>query len=478
MHKKLLLAVATSLAVAGCVTVGPDYQARDFDLPEQWPEHHLLDEADTTDWLEWWQRFEDPVLNQLVGRALDDNLEIRLQAARIEEARARLGLARAEQRPSLSAQAEASRDRQPAAAMPLEGFEPSPSNLFSISGMLSYELDLWGRLTREREAAEAILEENQFSREAVRLNVVADVVATYFNLRTAQSQLAITKQALETREETYRLERVRFEAGDADELSLRQAQSELATARAQLPAYIQQVRVLEGALGALLGLTPAELFREFELGDERLEQIALPEGVPSYLPSQLLERRPDIRAAEAGVIAATAGVGVAQASRLPRLNLTTLLGTAAVDTGDLFTGDAMTWGLGASVAGPLLDFGRGRARVDTAEAIRSQAELRYEATVNTAFREVRDALVVYETSGDRVAAIQEQVDAIGRSLYVAELRYREGLVGFIELLDAQRALLSAELALAEANRDRLTATATLFKALGGGWSETAAEDDA
>lgn len=219
----------------------------------------------------------------------------------------------------------------------------------------------------------------------------------------------------------------------------------------------------------LVGMSPAELMTldEMDLGEYTpLEAIHLPEDLPATLPSELLERRPDVRAAEAELMAATAAIGVAQAERLPRLNLTALLGTAATDTSDLFTGAAETWGLGSSVAGPLFDFGRGRAGVEAAEAMAAQSRARYQATVISAFNEVRDALSLYRTSSQRAQAIRAQVAAVERTSQLAELRYQEGFIGFIEVLDAQRSLLAAELALAEAVRDQLNATATLFKALG------------
>ncbi|WP_254277059.1 efflux transporter outer membrane subunit [Halomonas sp. 3H] len=465
MRKAVPVLLLFTALLAGCA-VGPDYRPPALDLPEQWPEHVLLGDEARAGWQQWWRQFEDPHLDALVTRAVDDNLELRLQLARIQEARARLGLARAEQLPSVNAQAEASRERTPGTLSP---FGESTDNTFSLAGVLDYELDLWGRLAREREIAEAQLEQSAFAHDAVRLNVIADVVATYFDLRSAQRQLRITEATAESREETFRLEQLRFDVGESDELALRQAQSELESTLAQLPSQRERVRVLEGALGLLVGMTPAELMAELDYGDTRLEAIALPDGVPAVLPSALLARRPDIRSAEAGLIAANAGIGVAEASRLPRFNLGSLLGTAAGDAGDLFTSAAGTWGLSATVMGPLFDFGRSASRIDTAEALAEQAEIQYRATVAQAFNEVRNALVTYETSGERVEATRRQVAAFERTLELAEVRYREGFVGFIELLDAQRALLAAELALSEAMRDRLTATATLFKALGGGW---------
>ncbi|WP_248730181.1 MULTISPECIES: efflux transporter outer membrane subunit [Halomonadaceae] len=477
MRKGLVTPLLITAMLSGCV-MGPEYQTPDIALPEALPEHVLLTDEQRHDWSDWWRQFEDPQLDALVERATNESLELRLQLQRIQEARAQLGLSRAEQFPTVALQAEASRERTPGAILPGNGemeqireLIESTNNMFSVTGVLEYEVDLWGRLAREREAAEAMLEESAFAHDAARIGIITDVVSTYFDLRSAEAQRRISENTLSVQAETYRLEQLRFDLGATDELALRQAQSELETSRAELPGLRQRVRRLEGALAILVGMSPAELFAEVDFGDSRLEEIALPSGVPTMLPSTLLQRRPDIRAAEAAMIAANARIGAAEASRLPSLNLSAFLGSSAAETTDLFTSSAETWGLGASVAGPLFDFGRSRARIETAEVQAEQADTQYRVTVNTAFNEVRDALVTYDTSGERIEATREQVEAIQRTHELAELRYREGMTSFIEVLDAQRDLHSAQLGLAEAMRDRLTATATLFKALGGGWQD-------
>lgn len=460
--------VAALMLLAGCV-VGPDYEPPEFELPQAWPANAALDTASGEALGDWWRRFEDPALDALIERALADNLDVRLQAARIEEARARLGLARAEQWPTVGLQAEAVRQRQPAASFGITGFEIPPRNLVSISGVLGYELDLWGRLAREREAALAQLQGSLYARAAVRLGVIADVAVGYFGLRSAQRQLDITERTLAARLEGVRIERLRFEAGQIDELSLREAESQLAGTRAELPVRIEALRRRESALGLLLGMSPEELLGALQVAAGTLDDATLPSSVPAELPSALLARRPDLRAAEAELVAATAGIGVAQAARLPQINLAGLLGTVAGSADELFGDEAEAWSVGATVAGPLFDFGRGKARVETAEARREQAEIRYRATVANAFAEVRDALTLYDSSGARLDAIGEQVTALRRTEELAAIRYREGYVSIIELLAAQRGLLNAELGLAQAQADRLAAVATLFKALGGGW---------
>ncbi|MFV8835135.1 efflux transporter outer membrane subunit [Aquisalimonas sp. APHAB1-3] len=470
--RKLLSLAAAIVLIAGCA-VGPEYEQTEVDLPDEWPEHELFDTAEDADWQAWWTHFDDPTLDALVERALDDNLDVRLQAERVIEAHARLGLADAERMPTVDAQAEASRERQPETTMPLPG-AAGTGNLFSVSGMLGYELDLWGRLASQRDAAEGMLLESAFSRDAVRLNVATDVVTTYINLRAAQEQLALTEETARSRQRSLDIEEARYEEGSADALAVRQARSELETTRASLPPLREQVMTLESALAVLVGAEPGELLGELDFGDGRLRELELPDAMPEDTPADILRRRPDIRAAEAGLMASTAEIGVAEANRLPRVSLSALIGTAATATGDLFTGPAETWGLGASVGGPLYDFGRGRAQVDTAESLREQAEIRYNITVTTAFREVRDALIVYDTSSNRISAVNRQLDAIEDTRDMAELQYQEGLTGLFELLDAERALLDAELTEVEAIRDRLSATATLFKAMGGGWDGSAA----
>lgn len=454
--------------LAGCA-VGPDYEPPEFALSDSWPENAVLDTASGEALGDWWRRFEDPVLDALMERALADNLEIRLQAARVAEARARLGLARAEQWPTVGLQAEASRQRQPATSFGATDLEIPPFSVFSISGVLGYEIDLWGRLAREREAAMAQLQGSIHAQEAVRLGVIADVAVGYFSLRSAQLQLHITERTLAGRLEGTRIERLRFEAGQTDELSLRETESQLASTRAELPARIEALRRQESALGLLLGMSPDELLGTLQVAEGTLDEVTLPTSVPAELPSALLARRPDLRAAEAELAAATAGIGVAQAARLPQINLTGLLGTVAGSTGELFDDAAQAWRVGATIAGPLFDFGRGAARVETAEARREQAEIRYRATVANAFAEVRDALTFHASSGARLEAVGEQVTALRRAEELAAIRYREGYVSIIELLAAQQGLLSAELAQAQARADRFAAVATLFKVLGGGW---------
>ncbi|NHA13625.1 efflux transporter outer membrane subunit [Thioalkalivibrio sp. XN279] len=471
MCKRRLLLLPLALILGACA-VGPDYQRPELELPQAWPDALAVPASTAAEIQAWWRRFDDPVLDELIERALEDNLELHLGFARVQEARARVGLARAEQFPTVALQAEASRQRQPAAAIGLEGIEIPPRNVFSVSGVLSYELDLWGRLARSREAALAELERSMFAHEALRITLVADVVTGYYGLRSAQAQLDITRQTLASREENVRVQRLRYEAGMVDELVVMQSESDLATVRAQLPARVDAVYRRESALAILVGLDPAALVAGLDLGAPVEEPAAAGIAIPEVLPAELLARRPDLRAVEAGLEAATARVGVAMAARLPELDLAALVGTVAGSTGDLFSSEAESWRVGAAASGPLLDFGRGRAGVEIASALMEQAELQYRAAVTVAVAEVRDALRAYDNSLAAQRAVEDQVAALRRTEALADIRYREGYISIIELLDAQRGLLNAELLLAQSRADHYAATATLFKALGGGWEQS------
>ncbi|HDZ45640.1 MAG TPA: efflux transporter outer membrane subunit [Halomonas sp.] len=472
-YQHYCLGFALALLLSGCA-VGPDYQAPDIALPDAWPEHITLSQHERDEWRQWWRQFNDPALNQLVERATQDNLELTIQLARIQEARAQLGFAEAEQFPTVGFQAEATRERTPGAALPID-FEPiqdlitSTNNQYSLAASLEYELDLWGRLANEREAALAAFQESQFARDAAEISVIGDVVTTYFNLKSAEAQQQLLDETLASYEETYRLQQLRFEYGDISELEVKQAEAEWLGLRSEIPSLAQQVESLRGALGVLVGMSPDELITALDTGNTPLASIAQPKKIPSVMPSELLQRRPDIRSAEASLIAATAQVGVAEANRLPSLNLSSFLGTTAASSSDLFTDSARAWGIGASVMGPLFDFGRTRAGVEGAEALVEQAEGQYRLTVLTAFNEVRDALYSYDFTSQRADAVEEQISAIERARDLAVLMYDQGQVSQIERLDAERNLLSARLEQADARREQLASAATLFKTLGGGW---------
>lgn len=456
-------AVAALLAFAlGACSLAPRHDAPVPELPAGWNDA-ALDTASGASAADWWRQFGDPTLDRLIDRALAENLDLALAAARVEEARALLAGSRAEQWPTLDAQADASRQR---GAETTGGGQAR--SLYSVAGVLGYELDLFGRLRSASDAARERLAESVYSSEALRLTVITDVIGAYLDLRTAEHQLAITEDTIAARAAALRLEQARLRLGAGTELTLRQAEAELASARAVAAALRDTVRRSETALGVLTGATP-ELLIESAPPPGEFSALALPGTLPRMLPSELLARRPDVRAAEAALRASNADIGTARAQAFPRISLTALIGSDALRVGDLFSGPAQGWSLGSALVAPLLDFGRVEAQVAGARARRDQADILYRQTAQTAFAEVRDALTTLREAQAREQARAEAARALERALELSELQYRRGRGLYLDVLVAQRSLLSAQIDQAAAARDARLAAATLFKALGGGW---------
>lgn len=462
--------LALGLVLTGC-TVGPDYERPTADMPDDWRSKVLAEAEADRDLGMWWQRYDDPTLTRLVERARQENLDVAAQAARVRQARAELGLQEAEQYPTVDVQADVARQRTSEEGASTDGAAGMTFDTFSLAGSLNYELDFWGEADRREQAARARLYESTFTGAAVRLYVVTDVVTTYFNLRAAERQLRIARETARSREETLELQRSRLDAGDIATLPVQQARAELETTRAAIPPLKEQIRRQRTALAILVGATPREIVNQLDSSGPPLTEARVPEGMPESLPSDLLRRRPDVRAAEATLVAANADVGIARAQWYPNVNLAGVLGVEALEAQDLVQASARTWSIGGSMLQPLVYFGRIQANVDGAEAAKDLASVTYRQTLRTAFQEVDTALTALEAARDRLTARRRQVDALEETLAVARQRYEGGFTSYIDVLDAQRGLFDAELAMVEARRDELTAVATLYKAMGGGWSD-------
>jgi len=457
------LSMLLALALTGCV-VGPDYQRPDLTLPEQWPDGVSDAMSDhRNDALSWWERYDDPVLNRLVRDAAEYNLDVGLAVARVAESRALLGFSSAERYPTFDADVYVERED--------EGAQSSgdPASVFEARGILNYELDLWGRLARETESARASLLASAFTRDAVELAVVTDVVTTYFDYRAARDQIETTQNTITSRQEALEFQETRRRIGASSELELRQAEAELETSRAELPGLQAEAARLARALAILTGDEQAVLSGLQNLGGSGLPGWQAVADLPDSMPSSLVERRPDIRAAEAILVGANADIGAARANWFPRVNLMAAFGTGAVNPGDLFTGPATLWELVGTATAPILDFGRRSAQVDTAEARLEIAELEYRATVRAAFQEVGNAWTLLNTAAERLQVREREVSSRIQVVTLAERRYEAGYSSYLELLDARRALFRGQLSQTDAARDRLLAVANLYKALGGGW---------
>lgn len=469
-------AVVAAAMLAGC-TVGPDYERPTMELPGAWgspaasaaatPASLGAAEVSTVR-PDWWTSFDDPVLSRMVDQALTANDDIMLAAARVSEARAILRFTEADRLPQIDAEASAARVRS-SGDLTLPGGSRTGNN-FRLAGLLSYEIDLWGRLARADEAARAQLLATEAARDAVRLAVAADTALGYFNLRALDEQLAIAERTVGSREEALTLQQAQFNAGAITELELRQAQGELATARAQVPQLRQARNEQATALAVLLGSTPRAVIEDAIPRGLTIDDLPVPPILPADLPSTLLERRPDIRSAEGQLAAANAEIGIARAAYFPRLSLSALLGLESLELDRLFGSGTGTWQIAGGAAAPLFDFGRTEANVRAAEARREQALAQYQGTVRTSFREVVDALGAQETTAERLAAEADQLATRQDTLRLAKRRYDEGYSSYIEVLDAQRTLFQAELDRVAAQRERLAAAVDLYKALGGGWS--------
>ena len=467
MLKPFVVTLLTS-ALTAC-TVGPDYKRPQVDLPAAWP----VSASDAGVSARWWTLYADAQLNLLVEEALGHNPNLRLAAARVDEARAGLTIVRADSLPNVTAGAAAGRNRISERSGSFFPGIPTEFNDITVTLNASWEIDFWGRYRRATEAARGELLASTSARDAVQLSLISDVVQGYFTLRALDSQVEITRRTLETRRESQRLQRMRYDAGEASQLELRQVEAQTAAAQALLPVLEQQQTQQENALAVLLGRSPRALMESAVERGVALDALALPPAVPAGLPSDLLQRRPDIREAEQRLIAANARIGVARAAYYPSISLTGMFGFESEKLVDLFSAPARIWQFTAGAAQTVFDAGRTGAQVDIATARHEQQLAVYQGTVQNAFREVKDALSASRKSAERLTAEQSRIQALRDAYRLADLSYRSGESSLLDVLDAERGLLGAELDHVLAQREQLVATSDLFKALGGGWENGA-----
>jgi len=473
------LAVAAALALTGCITMGPDYERPELPVPEAYSEVSIPAAEAGMD--EWWKLYGDPRLDALVDEALAANQSLAAAVARVDEARAFAGLARADQLPQIVAGASGARDKFSGATA---AFPPGFSlerDTYRASVNLAYELDFWGRYRRLSEAARAELLATEEGRRNVRLAVIAETVDSWFDILSTREQLAISHATVGSRGESVRLQRLRFDAGSISEFDLARAEAELAGSEATVPIGERVLRQTEDRLGVILGrmggFDSSEAFAA-PSDPAVLDAVRAPD-VPVGLPSELLTRRPDVVAAEQRLVAANARIGAARAAFFPSIALTGYSGSESDELSGLFKSGSGVWGFAAGLLQPIFQGGRLRRDFEIAEARERQALADYTGTVQSAFAEVEDALVARSTGATERAALGRRVEALSRASRLARLRYEAGDASYIEALDAERDLFIVQLAFVSARRGELGASVTLFKALGGGWEESpAAGEDA
>ena len=455
---------ALTLALAGCAPLGPDYARPASSLPGAYTEAAAAPEQARVE-AEWWKLFNDPVLDNLVDQALGRNFDLQAAVARVEEAEAVLRQVDATLLPSVDLDGGASRSRSSTRTAVYNSAMPAYRNSYSLGLSTAFELDFWGRLRRNQEAARALALASRHARDTVRLSLAGMVANTYLALRAYDAELTVARETLASREASLGIVTSRVEAGLASPIDQRQAEGALAASRAQVTSLRQLRAVTEHQLALLVG-TP-----ELRVTAGDLRHLPLPPTPPAGLPSSLLESRPDLRQAEEELVANNARIGVAKAALYPTISLTGGLGSESQDLSDLFSSGSGVWNLGLGLVLPIFDAGAGEARVDQATARQKQALAAYQKTVQTAFKEVNDALVGLREHAEGEDAQAARVAAEEQVLKLAEIRYQAGYSGYLEVLDAQRTLYVARLGHVATRQSRLAAAVDLFKALGGGWRE-------
>jgi multidrug efflux system outer membrane protein len=453
------------LLVSGCVSAGPDYERPEMAVPGQWRE--ASDPAlvpDRTVSRDWWTVFEDPMLQRLIAESERDNLDLRRAVARVREARARLGAARGEYFPRSEAQGNVIRQRESENVMRTNG---STETFYGVGLDASWEIDLFGRIGRQVEAATAEYQASEEDRGDVLVSLYAEVAQTYFNIRTFQARLAAAEGNIQSQNEILKLTRSRFRNGLATGLDVAQAEQVLAASQAEVPPLRISLVQAVNTMGVLLGKAPGALFDELS----RPGPIPVPpERVAIGVPANLLRQRPDIRRAERLLAAQTARIGVATADLYPRLSLSGTFAFESFDAGDLFQGSSKAFGFGPTVRWLLFDGGRVRSRILVQDALAEQALYQYEQSVLDALNEAENALTEYLEQRTRLAALQRSVEAARRSLRLATRLYKDGLVDFQNVLDAQRVVFDNESQLAAARGDTVINLVQLYRTLGGGWN--------
>ena len=467
------------LLLTGCTTVGPNYRQPDVAIPAQYAEPNGASALSDAELASWWHQFGDPQLDSLIARATALNLDVQSAAARIREARARELVAGARNLPTLDAQASATRQRISENAIPTPpgagapgsggafGLPGSEFNTFRLGLDASWEIDLFGGTRRGIEAAGARTGAAVWTRRDLQATAAAEVANAYFTLRTLQERIANTEADLARQSREQQLREARFKGGLINGIDVEQQKSDAATAAAELPTLRAQAQTQIHAIGILTGTTPEALIAELSPA----KAIPAAPAIPTGLPSDLLRRRPDIRAAEREVAAATADIGVATADLYPRISLTAAPALVSTALASLLDWGSRSYSLGASLLWPLFDGGKARANIEIANARQEQALIAYRKAILTALKDVEDALSRTQADRDRLADLARSHDAAMRAEALSRTRFRGGLVTMSEVLTNQGKRLSVEKQMIETRGALARESVALFKALGGGWPE-------
>lgn len=473
MRNRWATALVFSLAAgltSGCTTVGPDYEAPVSTVPDVWFETAVAGVTEGDASLQtWWAQLDDPVLVSLIERAEASNLDLREAVARINQARANLGIVSGERLPRVDAAGDGSRSRLSDngaldQVAPEGGFKAQ--NLFGLGLDASWEIDVFGRIRRSIEAAQASYEASLEDYRDVLVTLFAEVARNYIGVRESQTRILFAEANAAAQRSTLRLTRERHDAGATSGLDVVQAESNLRNTEAQIPSLKIQLKTYLNTLAVLLGEYPGAL--DEELSSDAPMPLPPPE-LTIFIPADLLRQRPDIRSRERSLAAQTAKIGVATADLYPRFSLSGFFAVSARDVGDLLDGDSVTWGISLPIRWQLFDRGRIRSAIDLEHARTDQALALYERTVLQAFAEVENSLVAYSLERTRRDSLAAATDATQRAVELVSIQYQEGLADFQNVLDMERSLSTQQDQLAVSEGQILQDLIALYKALGGGW---------
>lgn len=464
LTKKLPVPLLLLVLLTGCA-VGPDFKQPETEIPASYRAQEISPETHAD--LQWWTLFDDLQLYALVTAALENNRDLKVAVSRISQARANVGFTRADQFPRLDIKGGVNTGNFNGGSL-----SKDTNTTLYLSAPLRWEIDFWGKLSRSTEAAQAEMFASEFGLKSIQLALIADVVTNYYQLLDFHQRLNIAAATLDSRLGSLEIIQQRFDMGVIAELDVNQAQIQKEIAAAAIPFYQRSIAKAENNLSILLGRLPQGI----TLGDA-ISERSVPPQIPVGLPSEILERRPDIAQSLYLLKAQTERIGVAQALRLPSISLTGVLGVASSELGGITT-DGGGWSVGGGLLGPLIDFNKNKNRVLIEEQKTKQALYQYENQVLNAFREVEDALVEISTYKQELAAITRQRRAAKNANELSKQRYDKGVSSYLEVLDTERTLFSAELQRSDLQRQYRSAYVNLYRALGGGWvTEAEAEGE-
>jgi multidrug efflux system outer membrane protein len=459
--RRLLAATASLVGLAGCM-VGPDYQRPQTDTPPEWRMSDKAAKAVTNP--AWWEQYGDATLNDLVKISLEENKDLKIAAARIDQYLGILETTRSALYPQVGVGASAGRERvsETAGPTPIQGVPGSQPtfNNFQLGLNASWELDLWGKIRRATEAARATLLATEENQKSIRLTLITSVANSYIALRDLDKQLDITRATAKSYESIYNIIKLRYDYGWVSAMEKNQAKEQWERALANIPSLEKSIAQQENSLSVLLGRNPGAVLR-----GKTVDEFSMP-VIPAGLPSEVLENRPDVREAEQNLIAANANIGVAKAAYYPSISLTGFFGVQSADISKLFHGASKTWGFAAPVSAPIFTGGAISGQVASAEAFHQELVVRYQQVIQNAFREVNDSLVDQDRTREQLAALNRRIDALREYVRLAWVRFNEGYTGYLEVTYSQNLLFEAELERAGIQQTLYQAYANLYRAMG------------